>query len=108
MTRSVCWPRIIRPTRRRVCFKSVSPPVSAQNCLGLSSPVIVRVKGRSRLPSPPAKITLQRWESCVCTRPIGRPVYFELQVLPRSAVAFTDFLLGGEQIDVTVVKKLDN
>jgi hypothetical protein len=36
----------------------------------------------------------------------GRLRCFKLQVLRRSAAAFTDFLLGGDEIDVMVVEKL--
>src|SRR6478672_13489396 len=32
-----------------------------QNCLGRSSPAIILVSGSSLLPSPPARITPQRW-----------------------------------------------
>src|SRR5688572_5951107 len=32
-----------------------------QNCLGRSSPEIVRVSGCRRVPSPPARITAHRW-----------------------------------------------
>ena len=34
-----------------------------QNCLGLESPAILRVRSRNRTPSPPAKSTAQRCEA---------------------------------------------
>ena len=39
-----------------VCRRRVSLPITEQNCLGLSSPVILRVSGSTLFPSPPASM----------------------------------------------------
>src|SRR5260370_39082032 len=54
-------------TRCHVSVSRVSVPERAQNCFGLSSPVSFLVSGTRRLPSPPAKITPQRWEQSLST-----------------------------------------
>ena len=44
-------------TRFRVTSSKVFPFMIGQNCFGRSSPAILLVRGRSRVPSPPARIT---------------------------------------------------
>ena len=48
------------------CALGLATPM-AQNCLGRSSPVIHRVSGSNRLPSPPARTAPHRWQ-CPSTR----------------------------------------
>ena len=55
------------------CTKSVSPPRTAQNCLGRSSLAIFRVSGRNRFPSPPT----ESWQNCI-------PKRFELRLSFRA------------------------
>src|SRR5437899_9171183 len=53
-------------TRWRVWSRSVSEPSIRQNCFGRSSPTIRRVSSRSRVPSPPARMTaVQSWLTLV-------------------------------------------
>jgi hypothetical protein len=47
--------RRVRVSRKRFCS-----PTIRQNCLGLESPAILRVRSRNRTPSPPARSTAQR------------------------------------------------
>src|SRR5258708_11616771 len=47
--------RRVRVSRKRLCS-----PMIRQNCLGLESPAILRVRSRNRTPSPPARSTAQR------------------------------------------------
>src|SRR2546425_7969640 len=46
-----------RSTRRRVRSSSVSPSRRGQNCLGRRSLTICVVRGRRRIPSPPARMS---------------------------------------------------
>ena len=59
-TRQVRSGCTMRATRARVRSSNVCPPRKGQNCLGRSSPAIRRVNGRSRDPSPPARMIAHR------------------------------------------------
>jgi hypothetical protein len=66
-----------------VCSKSVSVLSTGQNCLRRSSPAIRRVSGRSRVPSPRARMSPHR--GCVSDSDMAIPL--PLQWTPRTQVS---------------------
>jgi hypothetical protein len=74
------------------CTESVSPPKTAQNCLGRSSLAILRVSERNRFPSPP----IESRQNCI-------PKRFELHLSFRTfnRLPETSIMTSGTETTAT-------
>jgi len=88
---------IKRSTRLWVCRKRVSLLKIGQNCFGLSSPLILRDKDNSLVPSPPASIIPHRFagDSAPANRTAARicnpEILQEVDNLIRPSSSVTEF-----------------
>ena len=77
LTTTVRWTGMRSAARSRVRWSKERDPVSVTYCLGRSSPQMTRVRGRRRIPSPPARTTPQ-------SSPVGESSGPELSAAGRS------------------------
>src|SRR5579862_4348209 len=104
---------MVRSALFRARSNKESSPNREQNCFGRSSPLTIRVRFLSRVPSPPARRTPQRLpcrafrDSCWFTSAIqtlenrdelsaiNRPTRWQTSVLRRKAIFFSSWHFSG-------------